>query len=296
MKRKLGTVALMVVLGLCLLAAFRLITAKPRPDRSYLLSPRPLIMAHRGASGIAPENTIIAFRKALEAGSDVLELDVHATKDGEIVVIHDETVDRTTDGTGAVKDFTLEELKRLDAGYRFTPDEGKTYPYRGQGITIPTLKEVFAEFPDARINIEIKQPEPPIESSLLALIDEMGMRDKVLVASFHDEVMQRFRKLADDIATSAAEGELREFMVYLTLKAVPFYTPKADAFQVPEYYGERHVVTKDFIEAAHSKNVKVHVWTVNEEGDMRRLLELGVDGIITDYPDRLVEVMRGVRW
>jgi len=292
MRKKLGTSLLIAALALAMLAGLRFATAHPRPDKPYLASDRPLVMAHRGASGLAPENTLVAFQKALDLGADVLELDVHATKDGEIVVIHDETVDRTTDGRGAVKDFTLEELKRLDAGYHFTPDGGVTYPYRGRGITIPTLKEVFAAFPQARINIEIKQSNPPIEGRLGALIEGMGAEDRVLVISFDDEAIARFRKLAPGVATGAAEGEIREFVTYLTLRMVPFYVPKADAFQVPEWYGEYHIVTKAFVDAAHSKNVEVHVWTVNEKEDMRRLLKLGVDGIITDYPDHLIEVMK----
>jgi len=296
MRKKLGKSVLIAALALAMLAGLKFATARPRPDKPYLVSDRPLVMAHRGASGLAPENTLVAFRKALEAGADVLELDVHATEDGQVVVIHDETVDRTTDGTGLVKDFTLEELKRLDAGYRFTPDGGATYPYRGQGIAIPTLEEVLAAFPQARINVEIKQLDPPIEDRLWALIEGMGAEDRVLVISFDDEAIARFRKLAPGVATGAAEGEIREFVTYLTLRMAPFYAPKADAFQVPEWYGEHHIVTRAFVDAAHSKNVKVHVWTVNEKEDMRRLLELGVDGIITDYPDRLVEVMKEMEW
>lgn len=295
MKRKIGKIALVVVLIMGLLAAYRLVTVKPRPDRAFLQSPKPLNMAHRGGAGLAPESTILAFRNALEVGADVLELDVRATKDGEIVVIHDETVDRTTDGAGAVRDFILEELKKLDAGYRFTPDNGQTYPYRGQGITIPTLREVFAEFPDQRINIEIKQFEPPIEGRLAVLIEEMGMADKVLAVSEDEATIRRFRGLASEVATAAAENEVREFVIYLRSKAIPFYAPKADAFQVPEYHGDLHLVTKDFVEAAHGKNIKVHVWTVNDEEDMRGLLALGVDGIITDYPDRLAKVMHSLR-
>lgn len=217
----------MLVMGL--VAAYRLVTVKPRPAKDYVKSPRPLNMAHQGGAGLALSNTIVAFRNALKVGADGLELDVHATKDGEVVVTHDDTVDRTTDGTGAVKDFTLAELKKLDAGYRFTPDNGQTYPYRGQGITIPTLREVLAEFPDQRINIEIKQSEPPIESKVLEVIDEMGMRDMVLVVSFDDAVMKWFREMAGDIAAGATENEIRTFVIYLTLKALPFYAPYANA-------------------------------------------------------------------
>lgn len=291
MSKKLS-IAVVVLLVLAVLAASLLAIAKPRPTRVYFAEP--LNIAHRGASGVAPENTLVAFDKALKLGADVLELDVHATKDGEIVVIHDQTVDRTTNGTGMVKELTLADLKGLDAAYYFTPDEGETYPYRGQGITIPTLKEIFAEFPSCRINIEIKQSEPPLELKVLKLIQQAEMVNKTLVVSQYDEVMERFRVSAGDIATGASENELRDFMIYLKLKAVPFYTPKADAFQVPECYDDQPIVTQAFLRAAHSKNIKVHVWTVNEENSMRRLLEMGVDGIITDYPGRLSKVLEEV--
>lgn len=229
MNRRIRKITWVVVLVMGLVAAYRLVTVKPRPAKDYVKSPRPLNMAHQGGAGLAPSNTIVAFRNALKVGADGLELDVHATKDGEVVVTHDDTVDRTTDGTGAVKDFTLAELKKLDAGYRFTPDNGQTYPYRGQGITIPTLREVLAEFPDQRINIEIKQSEPPIESKVLEVIDEMGMRDMVLVVSFDDAVMKWFREMAGDIAVGATENEIRTFVIYSTLKALPFYAPYANA-------------------------------------------------------------------
>lgn len=286
------SIVVVVLLVLALLAAFQLATAQPRSTKVYF--EEPLNIAHRGASGVAPENTLVSFHQALELGADVLELDIHATKDGEIVVIHDQTVDRTTNGTGMVKDLTLADLKKLDAGYCFTLDGGKTYPYRGQDITIPTLKEIFAEFPSCRINIEIKQLAPPIELKVLKLIQQAEMVNKTLVVSQYGEVIERFRVSAGDIATGASENELRDFMIYLKLKAVPFYKPKADAFQVPEWYDQYHIATEAFLEAAHSKNIKVHVWTVNDEDSMRRLLEMGVDGIITDYPSRLSKVLEEV--
>lgn len=190
-----------------------------------------------------------------------------------------------------VKELTLADLKSLDAGYYFTPDGGITYPYRDQGITIPTLEEVFTEFSDCRINLEIKQSNPPIEFEVFELMQEAGRLDKTLVVSVYDDVIKKFRTLDSNIATGASESEIRDFMIYLKLKMVPFYTPNADAFQVSEWYDEYQIVTQAFLEATHSKNIKVHVWIINEEDDMRELLEMGVDGIITDYPDRLSEVL-----
>lgn len=282
-------ITLVVLLVLAVLAASLLAIASLRPTKVYFVEP--LNIAHRGASGLVPENTLIAFERAMELGANVLELDVHATIDNEIVVIHDETVDRTTNGTGMVKELTLADLKSLDAGYYFTPDGGITYPYRDQGITIPTLEEVFIQFPGCRINLEIKQSNPPIEFEVFELMQESGRLDKTLVVSVYNDVIKKFRALDSNIATGASESEIRNFIIYLKLKLVPFYTPRADAFQVSEWHDQYQIVTPAFLEAAHSKNIKVHVWIINEKDDMRELLEMGVDGIITDYPDRLSEVL-----
>src|SRR5215208_4358914 len=130
----------------------------------------PLNLAHRGASALAPENTFEAFRLAVEDGAGGLELDVHMTRDGHIVVIHDATVDRTTNGSGAVSEMTLDELRRLDAGYNFSPDGGPTRPYRGRGIRVPTFGEVLEEFPRVAVNIEIKLGSPGIEESVLRVL------------------------------------------------------------------------------------------------------------------------------
>lgn len=265
-----------------------------RPDRIFLKAGRPLNIAHRGGRSLSPEHTIFAYKNALQAGADVLELDVHSTKDSEIIVIHDPTVDRTTDGKGRVNELMLSEIKRLDAGYRFTIKRGnkEDYPFRGKGLTIPTLKEVFSEFPNQRINIKIKQIEPQIEDALFWIIKEMNMAENVLVVSESHESIKRFRKLSKGaIATGASVAEIRRFVIFMRLKMLPLYIPDADAFQIPEYHGDYHLLTEGFIEKVHKKNIKIHVWTVNEKADMKRLIKMGVDGIITDYPDLLSEVV-----
>ena len=284
-------VLLMVVVIVVLFVMYRLLTIQPRPPQPYLQGDRPLVLAHRGGADLAPENTMAAFQNAVDLGVDILELDVHTTADGTVVVIHDESVDRTTDGTGAVHDFTLANLRQLDAGYDFSPDNGQTFPFRGQGIGIPTLEEVFAAFPDMRINIEIKQSDPPIEAAVLEVIERAGAQQRVLVGSEYDDVMARFRSLAPDIATSAATNEVRNFYLAQLLRVSAIYRPLADAFQVPEYSGSTHVVTPSFVDAAHHHGVKVHVWTVNDAETMQRLLDIGVDGIITDRPDVALEVV-----
>src|SRR5918998_1323473 len=140
----------------------------------------PVNLAHRGASALAPENTIEAFRLAVEAGAGGLELDVHVTRDGHIVVIHDATVDRTTNGTGAVSEMTLEELRRLDAGHNFSPDGGPTRPYRGRGVRVPTLREVLREFPGVAVNIDIKAGNPGIEETVLGVLCEANALGRAL--------------------------------------------------------------------------------------------------------------------
>lgn len=265
-----------------------------RPDRPFLKTDRPLNIAHRGGRGLSPEHTIAAYKKALRVGADVLEIDAHATRDGEMVVIHDPTVDRTTNGKGGVNELTLSEIKGLDAGYRFAvkKDGKEDYPFRGAGLTIPTLKEVFAEFPNQRINIEIKQFAPPIEERLFQLIKAHNMTEKALVVSESHDAIKRFRKVSKgSIATGASVSEIRMFVIFMRLKVMPIYMPAADAFQIPEYHENYHLLTEEFIEKAHKKNIKIHVWTVNKREDMARLIKMGIDGIITDYPDLLNEAI-----
>jgi len=249
-------------------------------------------MAHRGGAGLYPENTLLAFScAARRRRADVLEMDVHATRDGHIVVIHDRTVDRTTDGRGRVSDFTLAELKKLDAGYNFTSDGGKTYPYRGRKLSIPTLQEVFTFLPDMRFNIEIQQVAPPIEEKLYGLVLENDMPRKVLVAAKNDQVRRRFERLNEaGIDTSASISQALGFVICRKFNL--FYRPVVEALQVPEKFGALKVITPDFIKDAHDGGIMVHAWIINRKEDMKRLIAMGVDGIITDYPDRLREVLK----
>ncbi|MFD2171670.1 glycerophosphodiester phosphodiesterase [Tumebacillus lipolyticus] len=261
--------------------------------KPYLNLPRPMVLAHQGASAHAPSNTLEAFQLAIQMGADAFETDVHMTRDGHVVISHDDTIDRLTDGSGMIKYKTLAELREFDFGYRFTPDGGKTFPFRGTGVTIPTLQDVLTEFPTIRINMDIKQSSPPMEAALVETIKACKAEDRVLVASFHSVTMKRFRKLASSrIATGANTRDMVQFICYLQSGLHKFYKPPVDAFQVPEKgYGVK-VVTPRMLKVAHDHGVKVHVWTINEEPDIRRLLEWGVDGICSDYPDRVVKVMK----
>ena len=284
---------ILIIAGLIAAAILILavVLTPPAPDYAFFESEGPMVIAHQGGEGLRPSNTMVAFENAMALGVDVLEMDVHSTADGALVLIHDDTVDRTTDGRGRVQDFTLAELQQLDAGHYWTPDEGATYPYRGQGVRIPTLDEVLTAFPDTKYNIEIKQTEPPIAADLCAALRQHGLTDRALIASFHPHAMSAFRDACPEVATSMVEDEIRPFYILNMLFLGRFWRPPGAAFQVPEYSGERLVLSERFVRGAHGRNVAVHPWTIDDPADMRRFLDLGVDGIITDRPDVMLEVL-----
>lgn len=228
-----------------------------------------------------------AFRHAAELGVDALEVDIHVTGDGELVAMHDDTVDRTTDGSGTVRDMTLAELHELDAGYRWTGDGGATFPFRGQGIRPPTLTEVLDTFDDIRFAIEIKPDDPKLAGQVRDIVRKHGKAEHALVGSFNTNVMRAFRRACPEVPTAAGEFEVRVFYCLMRLHLGALHAPNAPALVVPEWDGKAHVVTPAFIAAAHGHGMKVYVWTVNEREDMDRLVEWGADGIISDYPDRL---------
>lgn len=260
----------------------------------YLDGPRPRLFGHRGASAHHPENTLLAFQAAIEAGIPYLELDVWATRDGVVVAHHDETLQRLCGDPRRLSDVTLADLKALDAGSGFSPD-GLHRPSFGLGITVPTLDEVFKAFPAAFYNIEIKQESPAIEKAVLAAIETAGMADRVLLAAEQDAIMQRLRPLCGAIPTSFSFGELAAFFTWLHGGCGSDYQPPGVALQIPESWNGRSLVTAETVGAAHALGLEVHVWTVNETQDMERLLGLGVDGLMSDYPERLVAVVEKMR-
>lgn len=264
----------------------------PGSPHAFLQSAKPLAFAHRGGASLWPENTLVAFQGAVDLGYRYLETDLHATRDGFLVCCHDPTVDRTTDGSGAISSLTLAELKRLDAGYRFSPDGGRTFPFRGKGVTIPALAEVVEALPDACLNVELKQVEPPIVEAVAALIEERSLHDRILAASFKDRVIRDFRRRAGPaVATSAATFEALRFWLASRLGLAPLLRPAYQALQVPVRQGELTIVDRRFVRAAHRAGLQVHVWTIDEPEEMRRLLDLGVDGLMSDRPDLLLEAL-----
>ena len=286
-----------MVFGFALALAIVLrLVAKRAPDSAYYANPRPavLVIAHQGGDGVRPGDTLFAFEHAVAMGSDVLEMDAHLTKDGEIVLMHDEKVDRTTDGAGFIEDLTLAELKKLDAAYKWSNDDGKTFPYRGKGIQVPTLREVFEKFPQMRYLIEIKLTENPIEKPFCNLIHEFNMEEKVIVGSFHDDAMASFRKTCPEVATGAARNEVTAFVLLDKVFLSGWVSPRYQALEVPWEKSESKgipVLTERFIRESHAKNIRVEPWTVNDPELMKQYIAWGVDGIITDRPDLLIEVL-----
>ena len=280
-----------IVIIILIFALHRFITVHPRPQRP-VLAKAPLLIAHRGGAGLWPENTLLAFRHAADMGVDMLEMDVHLTADGDLVVIHDASVDRTTNGSGPVAAMTVAQLKKLDAGYNFSPDQGDSYPYRGQGVSIPTLDEVLTAFPDYAMSIEIKDDDPRAVQRLAELIDAHQAQQRVIIASFHDDALKRFRKLQPEIATSGGRDEIRTFYIFNMLHLWRFHRPHADVYQVPVSRGKARFDSASFIEHAHRMNQKVQYWTIDDPAEMRRLLALGADGIITNRPDLALDLFK----
>jgi glycerophosphoryl diester phosphodiesterase len=224
-------------------------------------------------------------------GVDVLEMDLRQTSDGILIVFHNEGVEGTTDGKGPVQALSLGQVKALDAGYRWSSDGEKTHPFRGQGIRVPTLEEVFQAFPHMRLNLEIKPPSPDVATALCGFIGEFNKEESVLVASFHQEVMERFRADCPEVATAATFKETFWFVVLNRLFLGSRYRPGAEAFQVPPRAGDVDVLTPRFIRTAKRLNLRVQAWTVDDLEDIEELLAMGVDGIMTDYPDRLMKLL-----
>jgi glycerophosphoryl diester phosphodiesterase len=271
------------------------------------LERRVIAYAHQGGAWEAPSSTLFAIRRALAAGATAIELDVHATKDRQLVVSHDATVDRTTNASGAIADFTLAELQALDNAYWFIPGADVTpgrpdgeYPYRGKApddadFRIATLREILEAFPGVVLNLDIKQTAPavePYEAALADLLAEFERTDDVIVASFLDPATDAFRELAPKVGTSAGTIATATFWraVHGT-EEVP--DPPVVAFQIPERQGDLVIADEVFVRAAHERGIAVHVWTVNDEAAMGRLVDLGVDGIISDLPTALASVLAG---
>ena len=255
----------------------------------FFASSRPLIFAHRGGAGLAPENTIEAFDRGLALGADGIELDVRLSRDGIVVVHHDRTLDRTTNQCGNVADFTADELARADAGYRFTRNGG--FPFRGCGIGVPTLGSVLSRYRDCRIAIEMKINSREFARRVIEAVRHADAVERVCLGSFGRRVLRAARAIESAIVTSAAREEVR-WALYRSWCGWPVSRPAYAGYQVPELAGATRVVSPQFLNAAHHAGLGVQVWTVDSESDAARLLDWGADGLISDRPDVIVPLVR----
>jgi glycerophosphoryl diester phosphodiesterase len=263
----------------------------------YFDLPRPIVIGHRGCAGEAPENTLASFALALEQGAEILETDVHGTRDGVVVIHHDATVQRTTDGTGAVAELDFAALRRLDAGFRFSPDRGASFPFRGRGLRIPSLAEAFEAFPGARFNIEIKRDDPRLVAAVVQAVASAGREDLTLLTAADDGAMARLRAELTESGAAPAVGASTGDSVRFVQAAAKGAAPPAGpmALQIPTEFAGRPLVTRELVAYAHRHCVQVHVWTVNEPQEMHRLLDLGVDGLVSDHPGRLRDLVASRR-
>ena len=276
------------------------------------LERRVVAYAHQGGAYEGPSSTLFAIGQSIERGATAVELDVHATKDRRIVVSHDETVDRTTNHRGEIVSFTLDEIRDMDNAYWWIEGSDvapghrdEEYLLRGRAPSdrrfgVATLEEVAVAFPGVPLNMDIKRTLPEVEPYEELLADELRRlerTDSVIVASFSDVAIGRFREVAPEVLTSAATAETASFFFAVRGKTDLPKLPVC-AFQVPASFEDVTIVDEEFIDAAHGAGIAVHVWTINDVDEMARLLDLGVDGIITDTPTSLVELLqqRGVAW
>jgi len=278
------------------------------------LGRRVLAYAHQGGAREAPSSTMYALRRALAVGADALELDVHRSADGHLVVCHDPTVDRTTDGSGRIADLTLEQLKALDNAHWWRDDEVVDHaaapadlPLRGRAphqrdLGVATLAEVLDAFPGVLLNLDIKQTAPdvlPYEAQLADMLVAAGRSDDVIIASFSDAALDAFAAEVTGIGTSCGPRAVVALAQALaTGEPVPDEVLRHVAIQVPPRFGGTDVVTAAAVHAVHDAGLAVHVWTIDEEDEMRRLVDLGVDGVMSDRPSALVAVLDdlGLRW
>jgi len=259
---------------------------------------KPLLLAHRGSSLLAPENTNIAFDLALSHGSDVLEIDVRLSRDNEVIVTHDATVDRTSNGTGLVARLSLSELKALDAGFRFVDLNNK--PYQGQGAQFITLNELFEHYPDTNINIDIKDNSEEAAKRVADILIKINEIHRVNVGSFHASVMHAFRRFAPMISTAATQKEVAKLYAqswfsktHSVTKLTPSANPVAfNALQIPRNYRGIPLATKRFIAYTQSRQIPAMYWTINDPTVMKKLLGAGAAGIVTDRTDLAAAVFK----
>jgi glycerophosphoryl diester phosphodiesterase len=262
----------------------------PKP---YLGLPAPWLVAHRGGSRIAPENTLAAFDRAEQLGADAIETDVRLSRDGVVMVFHDEDTGALTGQPGTVEARTAAEIEALDAAFSFTEDGGGSFPLRGAGIRIPTFAEALRRHPRMRFNVDAKTEDPALADAIARVVREARAEERVCVGSFFDGQAERLGALLPGVARFLPqEAATRHVMAAKAGGATPVGLPGGyDLADLPARWGDVTVVDPPVVEHFHRLGIPVHVWTVDDEDEMRALLDLGVDGLVTDRPDVLKRVL-----
>jgi glycerophosphoryl diester phosphodiesterase len=261
------------------------------PKHPYLDLPGPWLVAHRGASDVAPENTLPAFDAAAALGVDALEIDVHRSADGVVFVFHDDDTTRITGAPGTIEARTAAEVAALDAGFAFTPDGGRTFPFRGAGVRIPPLAEVLARYPALRLSIDAKTPDAPLARALADVIRAARAEDRVVVGSFVDAQARRLGRLLPGVCRYLPQRVAAWHVLGAMLRLPPLGAPAYQLAALPRRHGRIEVVTPALVAHLHRRGIPLHVWTVDDEAEMRELLALGVDGLITNRPALAKRVM-----
>jgi glycerophosphoryl diester phosphodiesterase len=261
-----------------------------------------LLYAHQGGALDAPASTLFAMEQALQSGANGIELDVHRTRDGVLVVSHDPVVDTTTNGSGAIADLDYEYISRLNNAYYFTeetPSSPESYPYRDIGANNPKFsvarrEEVLSCFPDVVLNLDIKQTFPavtPYEEQLALMLRHYGRQENTIVASFHDKAIERFSEVAPEFATAPGAAEMAMYgKAFFGGTAISKSITRHVALQVPAKVGSMDIISKSFVETAHELGLAIHVWTINDEKTALELLDTKVDAIMTDRPKALANI------
>ena len=253
----------------------------------FLDGSTPVAIAHRGGADEAPENTLEAFGAAVDLGYRYLETDAHVSRDGIVVAFHDPHLDASTDRRGDLAGMTIAEIEAADAGWVFSPDGGRSYPFRDRGVRIPRLEELLLRWPQARVNIDPKADASV--APLVALIDRLDAWERICIGSFSDRRLRRVRALSRGRACTSM-GPLAVAAARAASLGARVPRMGAACIQVPIRSGRVRIVSPRFIRAAHRAGLPVHVWTVNERAAMHELLDIGVDGIMTDRPRVLRDV------
>ncbi len=292
---KIFKVIISIVGILVLVNTFQMVKSVYFPEpytdlETFSLFEPPLNIAHRGASGNYPENTLMAFARAIEKGADTLELDIWLTEDFHPAVIHDRTVNRTTDGQGFVSSFTREEIQKLDAGYRFSTPEGD-YPFRGMGLKVPMLDEVLETFPDIPVMIEIKRPGIASAEIVARVIEEANAENRVFVGTMNNYTIEHFRRIMPEVPTAASLKEIRRFFYSAHVGMAWFMNWDFEGLFVPPQINRFPILTAPFLAGARAGGYPIFLWTINEPDRMERFLEAGVHGIITDFPGILRNIL-----